>query len=150
LFHVPFLGWHLWTSGNFPIDRGDARKTARSLKTVVDGLRAGKSLAVFAEGTGTPEGRLQGFKAGPSKIAVRAGVPVVPVTIRGTFALLPKTALAPRPGRVDVFIGEPIATTGRDDKQMAELIDAVKDAIQANLGSAPRVAARSPDARPGS
>ncbi len=150
LFHVPFLGWHLWTSGNFPIDRGDARKTARSLKTVVDGLRAGKSLAVFPEGTRTPDGHLQEFKTGAFKIAVRAGVPVVPVTIRGTFALLPKTTLAPRPGRVDVFIGEPIATTGRDDRQMAELVDAVKDAIRANLETAPPATALSPDASAGS
>lgn len=133
LFHVPFLGWHLWTSGHFPIDRGDARKTARSLKSVVDGLRAGKSLAVFPEGTRTPDGRLQEFKAGAFKIAARAGVPVVPVTIRGTFALLPKTTLAPRPGRVDVFIGEPIAITGRDDGQLAEVIDAARRAIEAHL-----------------
>ena len=150
LFHVPFLGWHLWTSGNFPIDRGDARKTARSLKTVVDGLRAGKSLAVFPEGTRTPDGHLQEFKTGAFTSAVRAGVPVVPVTIRGTFALLPKTTLAPRPGRVDVFIGEPIATTGRDDRQMAELVDAVKDAIRANLETAPPATALSPDASAGS
>lgn len=118
LFYVPFMGWHLWSSGNFPIDRGDARKTAKSLKSVVDGLRAGKSLAVFPEGTRTPDGRLQEFKNGAFKIAQRAGVPVVPVTIRGTFHLLPKTTLAPRPGRVDVFIGQPIHTAGRDDQEV--------------------------------
>ena len=104
LFYVPFMGWHLWSSGNFPIDRGDARKTAKSLKLVIDGVRDGKSLMVFPEGTRTPDGRLQEFKHGAFKIAVRAKVPVVPVAIRGTFELLPKTTLAPHPGRVDVFI----------------------------------------------
>jgi 1-acyl-sn-glycerol-3-phosphate acyltransferase len=80
-------------SRNCPIDRGDARKTAKSLKLLIDGLRAGKSLMVFPEGTRTPDGRLQEFKHGAFKIAARAGVLVVPVAIRGTFKLLPKTTL---------------------------------------------------------
>jgi 1-acyl-sn-glycerol-3-phosphate acyltransferase len=133
LFYVPFMGWHLWTSGHFPVDRGDPRKTARSVRRVIDGVRAGKSLAVFPEGTRTPDGRLQEFQPGTFKIAIRAGVPIVPVAIRGTFALLPKTTLAPRPGRVDVFICEPIETTGTDDRRVAELIDRTRAAIAAKL-----------------
>jgi 1-acyl-sn-glycerol-3-phosphate acyltransferase len=112
LFWVPFMGWHLWTSGHFPIDRRDARRTAKSMRAVIDGVRDGRSLAVFPEGTRTPDGRLQEFKPGAFKIAVKAGVPIVPVTIRGTFALLPKTSLAPIPGPVDVFIHAPIDTDG--------------------------------------
>ncbi|MCC7008152.1 MAG: 1-acyl-sn-glycerol-3-phosphate acyltransferase [Acidobacteria bacterium] len=133
LFYVPFMGWHLWTSGNFPVDRGDARRTAKSLRRVIEGLKAGTSLAVFPEGTRTPDGRLQEFKPGTFKIAMKAGVPIVPVTIRGTFALLPKTTLAPRPGRVDVFIGEPIDTREYDEKRLPALIERTKQAIQANL-----------------
>jgi 1-acyl-sn-glycerol-3-phosphate acyltransferase len=133
LFYVPFMGWHLWTSGNFPVDRGDARKTARSIRAVIDGVRAGKSLAGFPEGTRTPNGRLQEFKPGMFKIALRAGVPIVPVTIRGAFALLPKTTLAPRPGRVDVFIGRPIPTAGLDDKALPELIARTRAAIEEKL-----------------
>lgn len=133
LFYVPFMGWHLWTSGNFPVDRGDARKTAKSLRRVIDGVKGGKSLAGFPEGTRTPDGRLQDFKPGLFKIALKAGVPVVPVAIRGTFALLPKTTLAPRPGRVDVYIGEPIDTAGLDDKQLPALIERTKAAIAAHL-----------------
>lgn len=133
LFYVPFMGWHLWTSGNFPIDRGDARRTAKSVRAIIEGIRAGKSLAVFPEGSRTPDGRLQEFSAGTFKIAVRAGVPIVPVTIRGTFALLPKTTLAPRPGPVDVFIGTPIPTAGLDDKAVPDLIARTRAAIQSNL-----------------
>jgi 1-acyl-sn-glycerol-3-phosphate acyltransferase len=133
LYYVPFMGWHLWSSGNFPIDRGDARKTARSLKSVVDGVRRGKSLMVFPEGTRTPDGRLQEFKPGAFKIAVRAGVPVVPVAIRGTFELLPKSTLAPRPGRVDVFICEPIDTSGCRERDLPRLVEAARSAIAAKL-----------------
>ena len=135
LFWVPFMGWHLWTNGHFPIDQSDGRKTARSLRRVIEGVRAGKSLAVFPEGTRTRDGRLQAFKAGAFKIAMRAGVPIVPVTIRGTFHLLPRTTLAPRPGKVDVFIGEPIATADYDERQLPALIERTKQAIQSRLTS---------------
>jgi 1-acyl-sn-glycerol-3-phosphate acyltransferase len=137
LFYVPFMGWHLWASGNFPVDRGNARKSARSVRAVIDGLRAGKSLAVFPEGTRTRDGRLQEFKPGTFRIAVRAGVPIVPVTIRGTYALLPKTTLAPRPGRVDVFIGTPIRTDEYEEKNLDVLIARTRDAIARPLSGAP-------------
>jgi 1-acyl-sn-glycerol-3-phosphate acyltransferase len=131
LFYVPFLGWHLWSSGNFAVDRGDARKTARSLRRVIDGVRGGKSLAVFPEGTRTADGSLQEMKRGAFKIAMRAGVPIVPVTIRGTFELLPRTTLAPRPGRVDVFIGAPIDTTGYTEQTLGDLVSITRQAIEA-------------------
>ncbi|HST19527.1 MAG TPA: hypothetical protein VLR90_00280, partial [Blastocatellia bacterium] len=67
------------------------------------------------------------------KIALRAGVPIVPVTIRGTFKLLPKTTLAPRPGRVDVFIGEPIDTREYNEKRLPELIERTRKAIDLRL-----------------
>jgi 1-acyl-sn-glycerol-3-phosphate acyltransferase len=133
LFYVPFMGWHLWTAGNFPVDRSDPRKTAHSLRRVVEGIKAGKSLAVFPEGTRSEDGRLQEFKAGAFKIALRAGVPIVPVAIRGTHDLLPKHSLAPRPGRVDVIIGKPIETSGYGEKQLRELIQQTHDAIAAQL-----------------
>ena len=133
LFFVPFMGWHLWTAGHFPIDRRDRRKTVRSLRRVIEGVRNGKSLAVFPEGTRTRDGRLQEFKPGTFKIALRAGVPIVPVTIRGTFTLLPSTTLAPRPGRVEVILGKPIETRDYDEKRLPELIERTKDVIRRTL-----------------
>ena len=57
----------------------------------------------------------------------------MPVTIRGTFKLLPKTTLAPRPGRVDVFIGEPIDTRQYNEKRLPELIERTRAAIDSRL-----------------
>lgn len=138
LFFVPFMGWHLWTAGHFPIDRGDARKTARSIRRVIEGVRQGQSLAVFPEGTRTPDGRLQTFKPGVFKIALKAGVPIVPVTIRGTFSLLPKTTLAPRPGKIDVMLGKPIDTTPYDEKHLGSLIDRTREVIRQTLEAEPK------------
>jgi 1-acyl-sn-glycerol-3-phosphate acyltransferase len=138
LFWVPFMGWHLATAGHFPIDRGDARKTARSVRKVIEGVQRGKSLAVFPEGTRTRDGRLQAFKSGAFKVAIKAGVPIVPVAIRGTFELLPRTTLAPRPGRVDVVIGAPIETTEYDERTLPVLIERTRAAIEAGLTSPAR------------
>ena len=141
LFFVPFMGWHLWTAGHFPIDRRDRRKTVRSLRRVIEGVRGGTSLAVFPEGTRTRDGRLQEFKPGTFKIALTAGVPIVPVTIRGTFTLLPSTTLAPRPGRVEVILGEPIETRDYDKQRLPELIERTKDVIRQTLAGKMRTGA---------
>jgi len=133
LFYVPFMGWHLWTAGHFPIDRGNAAKMVASLRQVIEGVKHGRSLAVFPEGTRSPDGKLQKFQPGVFKIALKAGVPIVPVTIWGTFDLLPKTTLAPRPGHVDVILGEPIDTTDYDDKRVSELITRTREVIQQTL-----------------
>jgi len=96
-------------------------------------VKAGRSLAVFPEGRRTDDGQLQAFEPGAFKIALRAGVPIVPVTIRGTFKMLPRTSLAPRPGRVDVIISEPIETTDYNEKTLPALIERVRMAIAAHL-----------------
>ena len=133
LFNVPFMGWHLRMAGHFPIDQGNPRRTATSLRRVIEGVRHGRSLAAFPEGRRTDDGQLQAFEPGAFKIALRAGVPIVPVTIRGTFAMLPRTSLAPRPGRVDVIISEPINTAAYTEKTLSELIERTRAAIAANL-----------------
>ena len=135
LFYIPFMGWHLWTAGHFPIDRRNARRTVRSIRRVIDGVRAGRSLAVFPEGTRTRDGQLQEFKPGAFKIALKAGVPIVPVAIRGTFTLLPRTTLAPKPGRVDVILSPPIETQDYDEANLPALIGRTKAAIQRALDS---------------
>lgn len=134
LFNVPFMGWHLRTAGHFPIDQQNPRKTALSLRRVIEGVKNGRSLAVFPEGRRTDDGRLQKFEPGAFKLALRAGVPIVPVTIRGTFEMLPRTSLAPRPGRVDVILSEPIDTTEYTEKTLPALIERTRAAIAAHLG----------------
>jgi 1-acyl-sn-glycerol-3-phosphate acyltransferase len=133
LFYVPFLGWHLRAAGHFPIDRSDSRRTAHSIRRVVAALREGRSLAVFPEGTRSPDGRVREFKPGAFKIALRARAAIVPVTIRGAHELLPKGSLAPRGGAVDVIIGEPIDTASYTEAQLPELIARTRRAIIDNL-----------------
>ena len=64
-------------------------------------------------------------------------MPVVPVTILGTFTLLPRTTLAPRPGSVDVIVGEPIATADYGDRGVGRLMDRTRAVIQQTLEAGP-------------
>ncbi|HTJ84594.1 MAG TPA: lysophospholipid acyltransferase family protein, partial [Polyangiaceae bacterium] len=119
LFKTPFLGWHLQLAGHVPVDRSSgSRAAAEVIKSFQRVLEGGKPLLIFPEGTRTETGALRAFKNGGFYAAVRAGVPVVPVALEGTFDLMQKGALDT--GRenvrvVKVRVGAPIAplTRGR-------------------------------------
>lgn len=127
MFKTPFLGWHLRLAGHVPVDRGSGPAAAAAvISRFVDVLEARKPLLVFPEGTRTPDGSLQGFKNGGFLAAVRAGVPVVPVAIQGTFDLMRRGALDTGDGNVrlvKVKIGAPLKAPegGRESARVADL-----------------------------
>jgi 1-acyl-sn-glycerol-3-phosphate acyltransferase len=110
LLRWPLFGRVLRAAGHLPIDRTDLRHAAAAYDEAAAKIRRGTSAAVFAEGTRSPTGALLPFKRGPFVLAIRAGVPVVPVWIGGTFAMLPRGSLRIRPGEVVVRLGAPIPT----------------------------------------
>ncbi|MBP1690961.1 MAG: 1-acyl-sn-glycerol-3-phosphate acyltransferase [Bacteroidetes bacterium] len=86
---------------------------------------------MFVEGTRTSDGKLQPFKRGAFNLAVRAGVPVVPLTINGTYSIVPKHSLRIRPGTVDLVLSPPIIVSGEDEKEMERhLMERVRSAIE--------------------
>ena len=129
LFKVPFIGGHLRRAGHVCIPREDARG---SLKAMSESARIiqerGVSALVFPEG-GRSSGRLREFKEGAAYIAVKAGVPVVPVGISGTREVLPMGSFVVRPGRVTLRIGAPIPTTGLSLKDRSRLTEEIRDKI---------------------
>lgn len=112
LYRIPFLGWHLRWAGHLPVDRSNARN---SLKSMNDGARLiatrGVSMLLFPEGGRSPEG-LREFREGAAYIAIKAGVPLVPVAIVGMRELLPMHSIHIRSGKVVLRSGAPIPTDG--------------------------------------
>jgi len=112
LYRIPFLGTHLRRAGHMPVDRSSARA---SLKTMSDGAKIVAerhiSMLLFPEGGRTAKG-LRPFKEGAAYIAIKAGVPVVPMAVVGMRNLLPMGSGYIRSGRVVVRIGDPIPTAG--------------------------------------
>ena len=102
------LGAFLTAKGGFPVERGSADRTA--LRAAEDVLRLGEPLVMFPEGTRQEGDRLNREQVldGPSFVAARVGVPIVPVGIGGSARALPLGAKFPRPRRVVAVIGNPI------------------------------------------
>jgi 1-acyl-sn-glycerol-3-phosphate acyltransferase len=122
LFRIPLLGQAMHRLGDVPVDRGKGRAALRSLAEAAARIAAGTSVVVFPEGTRSPDGFLQEFKTGAMILAIKAGVPVVPVAILGSREVLPRGRLLVRPGTVTVRFGEPIPTAGltlRDKEALA-------------------------------
>jgi 1-acyl-sn-glycerol-3-phosphate acyltransferase len=108
LKYVPFLGWYMWLSRFVFVDRGNRRTAIASLDKAGAQIRSGISIIVFAEGTRSPDQTVKPFKKGPFALAMKAGVPLVPVAIEGSGALMPKNRWVITPGPIKVLVGPPI------------------------------------------
>ncbi len=121
LYRIPFLGWHLRRAGHLSVDRSSARA---SLKSMTEGARViaerHTSVLLFPEGGRSPVG-LRAFKEGAAYIAIKAGVPVVPIAIVGMRRLLPMGSIHLRSGTAAVRIGDPIPTAGLKPSDRIEL-----------------------------
>lgn len=129
LFSYPFLGWHLKRSGQIPIDQGDARASLRSLNHASASLRNARPLVIFPEGGRSPNGQMRDFMGGAFYMAIKAQAPVVPIVLVGTYELLPMNSFHLRPGRVEMIIGEPIATSGMVPREMDKLSAHVREVM---------------------
>ncbi|OIP51436.1 MAG: 1-acyl-sn-glycerol-3-phosphate acyltransferase [Deltaproteobacteria bacterium CG_4_10_14_3_um_filter_60_8] len=129
LFRIPFFGTGMRLAGYIPVDRAHGRQALKSLEAAAKRIAAGTSVILFPEGTRSPDGILQPFKAGGMVLAIKAGVPLVPVGITGSFAILPKGRWLARPGRIRIRIGQPIETRDYDLKQKKELADRLHDEV---------------------
>ena len=128
LFRYPFMGWHLTRSGQIPIDEKELNLAG--VKKAIKTLKSGMSLMVFPEGGRTRDGEIKKFQSGAFYMAIKAGVPVVPMAIVGAFELLPMNTFVIHPGKLQLVIGKPITTAGYSTREMEPLAQKVKAAIE--------------------
>lgn len=107
LARFPVLGWHLRRGGHLFVDRQHPDR-AGILKRWRALVSEGLSLIIFAEGTRSWDGRVARFKAGSFLLAIEAGLPVVPLAIVGTRAVMPKGRLRTEPANVTLIVHDPI------------------------------------------
>ncbi len=113
-FKFPFYGWFMKARGTIPVPAGDSRRSLKKLlglmKREVD---RGNSILSFPEGTRTLDGRVGEFKDGVFYLAIKLGVPIVPVAVTGMYDVMHKGSLMIRGGnQVTVHVGQPIPTDG--------------------------------------
>lgn len=136
LWDSRFLAWllpHLWA---FPVNRGEADRAA--ITTATERVRAGALVGVFPEGTRASDGsgELGQAQGGAAFIALRAGVPIVPVAFVGTDRVWPKGAKLPRFARTYVRIGEPVDLAGvLPDGGRKERVEAVTARVMERIAS---------------
>ncbi|HEX6494621.1 MAG TPA: lysophospholipid acyltransferase family protein [Acidobacteriaceae bacterium] len=136
LWKMPFIGWHLNRSGQIPVAVDNPRASIASLTNGVRALKAGMPLFVFPEGGRSRDGQLGAFMSGPAYMAIRAGVPIIPMALVGTYELLPIHTRHFSPRRLELRIGKPIPTTGLTARQSEALTAQLRQAIE-ELRAAP-------------
>ncbi len=133
---VPVIGWAMAASGFVFIDRADRASAIRSLDEAAQQIRSGRPVILFAEGTRSRDGRLHSFKKGPFHLALRAGVPVIPVAISGSWGILKPRRLAVTPGTVRVRFLPPVSVAPYQPDDVSGLLEAVHALIRQALGPA--------------
>lgn len=133
LFRLPLLGRALALVGFVPVVRNDRDQAIEAVQAAARRVREGRDFVIFPEGTRSRDGELLPLKKGPFYLAVDAGVPVVPVTIRGTAGLLPKGGRKILSGEVRVEILEPIPVEGEGGDVRKQLRSRVREALEHGL-----------------
>ena len=129
LGRIPLFGWAMAVGRFIFIDRQNPMAARRSIDQAAARIRTGSSVAIFPEGTRSRDGRLGPFKKGGFHLAITAGVPIVPVGIRGAHEVMPRGSLILRPGPVTIEIGAPIDTKDLSTADRDLLLERVRGEV---------------------
>jgi 1-acyl-sn-glycerol-3-phosphate acyltransferase len=134
LMRIPLFGFAMKRARYVAIDREEPRKAVRSINEAVSKIKEGASMLVFPEGTRSEDGKLQPFKTGGFRLALKAGCDVVPVAITNSRNIVPKGSLRINKGTIAMNIGTPISVKDYSKKDMDKLMAQVRDAILSQMG----------------
>lgn len=133
LFSVPILGQALRLGSFVPVDRANRKAAPASVDEALKVLQNGLPFLVYPEGTRSTDGRLLRFKHGVFILALRAGVPIIPITVDGATSVMPKGKWQIHPGTVRVTIHPPVETKGRSLEERAALAVQVRSIVASAL-----------------
>jgi 1-acyl-sn-glycerol-3-phosphate acyltransferase len=132
LFLIPVFGAAMRSAGYIAIDRHNREEALQSIDEAALRIRNGKSIMTFPEGTRSHDGEIKDFKQGAFHLAIKSGVPIVPVTIIGSGRIMPKRSVRIKPSQIKLVIGEPIEVKSFDIEKRHELIEKVRNTIMKN------------------
>ena len=131
IWRIPIVNKALDLAEIVPVERSNRDSAISSIRRAGEVMKHHINMTIFPEGTRSPDGRLMPFKKGPFHLAAETGFPIVPVTILGTYEMMPKGASLIKGGTATLVFHPPI-----DPKQFAsreDLVEAVRDAINSAL-----------------
>ena len=130
LFKIPIFGRAMRGAGYVEIDRFNQQSAFKSINEAAAKMKNGVSVMIFPEGTRSRDGKIKSFKKGGFVMAVDAGVPIVPIILRGTWNIMAKSSLRIKTGEVSLNIEPPIATTDYTRENKDDLIKSVHAVIR--------------------
>jgi len=133
LFKIPIFGWAIGRAGFIPIDRKNRRTAVKSFEKAVDRIRKGNTVVVFPEEGRSRERAMRPFQRGGFLLALRSGLPILPVAIVGTYDVYSANAKVLTPGPVIVRVGTPIPTEGLTVRDKDRLLNESRDQISRML-----------------
>jgi 1-acyl-sn-glycerol-3-phosphate acyltransferase len=133
LFSIPVVGPAFRIARFVPVNRQKHEDAVASLELAAEYMREGTSFLIYPEGTRSPDGRLQQFKRGAFVLAIKAGVPVVPVACAGAHRIMPKKSWRTTPGEIVVRFCPPIDAREYSLDRRSDLAERVHAAIAAAL-----------------
>lgn len=132
LFEIPFIGGHLKKAGHIAVPMDDPRAALKVLSAAGKAMKErGLSVLVFPEGGRSETGELQPFKDGAAYLAIKGGVPILPVALIGIRDVLPMHSHHVRPAKVTMRIGKPLETEGLASAARVELTERLAAEIRA-------------------
>jgi 1-acyl-sn-glycerol-3-phosphate acyltransferase len=129
LFRIPVMGWMMWLVGDIPVKRGFGPSAVEAMERCRRVLRQRVSVMIFPEGTRSRTAELLPFKDGAFRLAIEAGVPVLPLAVSGTSTALPKHDWRFRRSVAEVRVLEPVETAGLTLADVSKLKARVRDMI---------------------
>jgi 1-acyl-sn-glycerol-3-phosphate acyltransferase len=133
IFRLPIIGWLMKFSGDIPLRRGERDSIQQTMQEARRTLDAGVPIMIFPEGTRSPDGHLLPFKDGAFRLAIEAGVPILPLALTGTRQCRPKGSLWFGDADARVRVLEPIDTAGKTLEDVPRLRDETRARIEAGL-----------------
>ncbi len=134
LFRVPFMGWHMGRSGYIPIDRDNPRDAAKSIIEAAKIIRGGVNAIAFPEGTRSRTGDLGQFRSGAFALALRTGVPLVPIALEGSYRVIMPKTLQVNPGCIiRIRIGKPVDLSGYAHSDKHKLMQHIFEIMSRDL-----------------
>jgi 1-acyl-sn-glycerol-3-phosphate acyltransferase len=129
LFRIPVMGWMMWIAGDIPVKRGFGPSAVEAMERCRETLRNRVSVMIFPEGTRSKTAELLPFKDGAFRLAIEAGVPILPLALSGTGTALPKHGWRFGRSAAEVRVLEPVETTGLTLADVPALKARVRDMI---------------------
>ena len=132
LQNIPLIGLACHCAGHIMVDKSSPAKLKQTMETAEKRLKGGTSLVIFPEGRRSNDGKLQPFKKGAFKLALEFNLPVVPITIDGSYNVMPRSAKNVTPGKITITIHKPMSP-GDDGHDINNVVDTCYKTIEESL-----------------